>query len=80
MNRYAVYVADLAPKGFDLVEIDGQLTDVTVEQCIAAMMDPVRRRRMVEFNYEVARRHYSFEAVTGIIAGLLAQATAAARS
>ena len=74
VNRYAVYAADLAPKGFDLVEIDGQLTDVTVEQCIAAMMDPVRRRRMVEFNYEVARRHYSFEAVTELLSRLLVQA------
>ncbi len=72
VNRYDVYVADLAPKGFDLVEIDGELTDEAVEQSINAMMDPVRRRRMVELNYEIARSHYSFEAVTEILATLLA--------
>ncbi len=72
VNRYDVYAADLAPKGFDLVEIDGELTDEAVEQSINAMMDPVRRRRMVELNYEIARRHYSFEAVTEMLATLLA--------
>lgn len=73
VNRYEIYVADLAPKGFDLVEIDGQITEGTVEETIQALMDPVRRRRMVEHNYEVARRHYSYEAVTGIVEASLAQ-------
>jgi glycosyltransferase involved in cell wall biosynthesis len=75
VNRYDVYVADLAPKGFDLVEIDGEMTDAAVEQSIDTMMDPVRRRRMVETNYEVARQHYSFEAVTETLATLLDQGT-----
>lgn len=79
VNRYAVYAADIAPHGFDLIEIDAQddpanlnaISDDTVEAVIEAMMDPVRRRRMVEWNYELARRHYSFEAVTPLLAALL---------
>lgn len=63
VNRYQVYVADIAPLGFDLVEIDGAITDEIVEQVICAVMDPVRRREMVEYNYQLAHDHYSYEAV-----------------
>ena len=73
VNRYEIYVADLAPKGFDLVEIDGEVTEDTVEQVVNVLMDPVRRRRMIEQNYEVARRHYSYEAVTSVVEESLAQ-------
>ncbi len=79
VNRYAVYAADIAPHGFDLVEIDAQddpgnlaaISDDTVEAVIEAMIDPVRRRRMVEWNYQRARERYSFEAVTPLIDDLL---------
>ena len=85
VNRYAVYAADIAPHGFDLVEIDAAgeptntaaITAETVEAVIQAMMDPVRRRRMVEWNYQVACEHYSYEAVTPILASLLAGASPA---
>lgn len=79
VNRYPVYAADIAPLGFDLIEIDAHddpanlaaITDDTVEAVIEATMDLVRRRRMVEWNYELARRYYSFEAVTPLLASLL---------
>lgn len=81
INRYPVYTADIAPLGFDLVEIDAQddpgnlaaITDLTVEAVIEAIMDPVRRRRMVEWNYDLARQHYSYEAVTPLLASLLSR-------
>ncbi|HNS01351.1 MAG TPA: glycosyltransferase family 4 protein [Anaerolineae bacterium] len=79
VNRYAVYTADIAPRGFDLIEIDAQndpgnlaaITDETVDATICAITDPVRRRRMVEWNYQRARESYSFEAVTPLLASLL---------
>ncbi|HHH41751.1 MAG TPA: glycosyltransferase [Chloroflexi bacterium] len=63
VNRYSVYVADIAPLGFDLIEMEGEITDDVVEETIRAIVDPVRRRSMVEYNYEVARYHFSYEAV-----------------
>jgi glycosyltransferase involved in cell wall biosynthesis len=79
VNRYPVYAADIAPLGFDLVEIDAQddpanlaaITGDTVERVIEAVIDPVRRRRVVEWNYDLARSHYSFEAATPLLAALL---------
>ena len=71
VNRYSVYVADIGPLGFEFVEIDGAITDACVAGVIQAMMDPVVRRRMTEHNYEIARRHFSYAAVTPILAGLI---------
>ncbi|MFZ2518547.1 MAG: glycosyl transferase family 1, partial [Anaerolineae bacterium] len=79
VNRYPVYAADIAPLGFDLVEIDAAadpanlaaITSETVEAVVEAIMDPVRRRRMVESNYHLARQHFSFEAVTPLLASLI---------
>lgn len=85
VNRYDVYAVDIAPKGFDLVEIDAggdagnlaAIDDRTVAAVVEAIADPVRRRRMVEWNYQVARDHYSFEAVTPIVDALISRAQAA---
>lgn len=86
VNRYAVYAADIAPLGFDLVEIDAHdgptnlaaITSETVDAVVEAMMDPVRRRRMVEWNYHLARQHYSFEAVTPLLGALVERVSVAA--
>ncbi|MGC8782050.1 MAG: glycosyltransferase family 4 protein [Anaerolineae bacterium] len=74
VNRYPVYAADIAPAGFDLIEVDAAITDRAVEQVVAVLTDPVRRRRMVERNYELARSRYSYEAVTPLLASLLEEA------
>jgi mannosylglucosylglycerate synthase len=71
VNRYPVYAADIGPRGFDLVEIDGAITDRATEEAFEAIIDPVRRRRMVERNYQMARSLYSYEAVTPLLAALL---------
>jgi hypothetical protein len=46
----------------------------TVDAALAAIVDSVHRRRMVEWNYEVAPEHYSHEAVTRSLASLLDEA------
>lgn len=71
VNRYNVYVADIVPLGLDLIEIEGAITDETVEEVIRAIVDPVRRRRMVEYNYEVAMHHFSYEAIAPKLEALL---------
>ncbi len=72
VNRYSVFVADIEPLGFDIIEIDGKVTDEAVEKAIEAIIDPVRRRRMVEYNYYLALHHFSYEAVTPQLQQLLA--------
>ncbi len=72
VNRYPVYVADIAPKGFQFVEIDGAITDAAVSQVRGLLADPARCEAMVAHNYEVARRHFSFETLQSLLSGILA--------
>ena len=60
VNRYANFVRDIEPVGFDLVTMDGFLTRRNVAMVREILQDPERRRRMVETNYAVGARHFSF--------------------
>ena len=60
INRYATFVRDIEPKGFDLVVMDGFLTKKNVQAVEEILESPERRKAMVEHNYEIAKRYYSF--------------------
>ncbi len=60
VNRYSVYIVDIEPNGFDVVTIDGFLTRQAVEEVRHVLLDPERRRQMVETNFRIARRFFSF--------------------
>jgi len=60
VNRYPVYVADIAPLGLRLVEIDGAVTDETVEEVRSLLANPRRIRENAHHNYEIANRHLSY--------------------
>ena len=60
INRYAIFVKDIEPQGFDLVVMDGYLTHRNVEAVREVLDSPERRVKMVDHNYRVAARHYSY--------------------
>lgn len=60
INRYAIFVKDIEPQGFDLVVMDGYLTGKNVHDIEAILASEERRKAMVEHNYAVAARHYSY--------------------
>ena len=60
INRYAIFVRDIEPKEFDLIAMDGYLTRKTVNKVREVLESPERREKMVNANYETARRHYSY--------------------
>jgi glycosyltransferase involved in cell wall biosynthesis len=60
INRYAIFVKDIEPQGFDLVVMDGYLTRQNLQDVLTILLDRERRRQMVEHNYAVASRHYSY--------------------
>jgi glycosyltransferase involved in cell wall biosynthesis len=61
INRYAIFVRDIEPKGFDLAVMDGFLTRQNVLTVKEIIESPERRKKMVEHNYEIAKRYYSFK-------------------
>lgn len=61
VNRYSIYSFDIKPKGFLAVEIDGYVTDASVQQTLAVINDPRLRNQMVETNYALGEQFYSYE-------------------
>jgi len=63
VNNYKpVYMQDIGNKGFETVMIeDSHLTDDKVKQMAEIIYDPVRCREIGEYNFEVGKKHFSYE-------------------
>ncbi|MDD3826223.1 MAG: glycosyltransferase family 4 protein [Anaerolineae bacterium] len=71
VNRYEVYAADIAPLGFRFVEIDGRITSSTLAEVRRLLDDGERWRDAAVHNYELARRHFSYEVLARALERLL---------
>jgi mannosylglucosylglycerate synthase len=60
VNRYSIFVADIEPKGFKVVTMDGFLTGNVLQQVQRVIDDPEFRQEMVDYNFELGRAFYSF--------------------
>lgn len=60
INRYAIFQRDIEPKGFRVPVMDGFLTPDVVREVRRLLTDQVYRKEIVEHNYRVAARHYSY--------------------
>ena len=61
INRYATFVRDIEPKGFDLIVMDGFLTKKKCSKRKGVFkITQKKTERMVNHNYEVAERNYSY--------------------
>jgi hypothetical protein len=61
VNRYAIYVKDIEPMGFDMVSIDGFLTSEAVEHVNQLLDVPHLCRQATERNYRIAKAHFSYQ-------------------
>lgn len=59
-NRYTIFRTDIEPFGFRGITMDGFITDETVEHARKVLDDSEYRQQMVDQNYEVAKRYFSF--------------------
>lgn len=60
INRYETFVRDIEPLGFDLAVMDGFLSKKTVGHVQKILESHEEKEKMVNWNYEVAKRHYSY--------------------
>jgi glycosyltransferase involved in cell wall biosynthesis len=63
VNRYEVYVEDIAPMGIQAVEMDGDVTRDVVEEVRDLLASPNEVDAMVEHNYRVGVEHLSHRVV-----------------
>lgn len=72
-NRYTIYQTDIEPFGFQTIKMNGFVTHAAVEEVRRVLSDPDAAREMVEHNYELGRRYFSYERVEAELRGLLTQ-------
>jgi glycosyltransferase involved in cell wall biosynthesis len=61
INRYATFVKDIEPKGFDLIVMDGYLNHKNVQKVKDVLESPERREKMVNTNFEIAKKYFSYD-------------------
>lgn len=71
INRYATFVRDIEPKGFDLIAMDGFLTQKTVQKVKEVITSSERRHQMVQHNFQVAARYYSYGVLRRCLTNLM---------
>ena len=67
INRYSIYVQDIEPKGFRLLEMDGFITPSLVKEVRRVMEDSKYRKSIVDHNYRVAGRYYSYTVLRRVL-------------
>jgi len=60
VNRYAIFISDIEPKGFEVVTMDGFITRSVIEKVRRVIVDEPYRRAMVEHNFELGKKFYSY--------------------
>jgi glycosyltransferase involved in cell wall biosynthesis len=72
VNNYSVYFTDIKPKGFQVIELDGYVTEEAVQQTRNVLTNSDLREEMVNHNYELAKRYYSYTVLQQKLKALLA--------
>ncbi|MEA3278528.1 MAG: glycosyltransferase family 4 protein [Pseudomonadota bacterium] len=62
-NRYSIFRTDIEPLGFDVIELDGYLTEEVIAEVRRVVSDAAYRNRMVAHNFEIARHYFSYRRV-----------------
>jgi len=60
VNNYSVYAFDIKTKDFRTIEIDDYITQQAVDYTRKILFDKDLRQEMVEHNYDLARRYFSY--------------------
>jgi len=67
VNTYSIFLKDIRPKGFKVIEIDGYVTDKAVEQTKQVLDNPDLCKEMVDHDYELAKEYFSYTVLERIL-------------
>lgn len=71
MSTYEIYRIDIKPKGFNVIEFGDYITTDTVRRTRDLLQNPDEAAKIVEQNYEIASRYYSYANLEKLLAGLV---------
>ena len=67
VNTYSIYIKDIKPKGFKVIEIDAYVTDKAVEQTKQVLDNPELCQEMVDHDYALAKKYFSYTVLERIL-------------
>ncbi|MGD9180516.1 MAG: glycosyltransferase family 4 protein [Desulfobacterales bacterium] len=67
VNTYSIYLKDIQPKGFKVIEIDGYVTDNAVKQTERVLDNPELCKEMVDHDYALAKKYFSYTVLERIL-------------
>ena len=73
MGDYEIFQTDIQPKGFEVICFGEFLSKRTIEHAREVLDDPSLSRRMVEHNYELGRKYYSYTVLRNCLTRLVEQ-------
>jgi glycosyltransferase involved in cell wall biosynthesis len=71
VNAYSIYTKDIKPKGFSVIEIDGFVTSEAVKKTRRILDNPQLCREMVDHNYELGLKYFSYSVLHRGLRGFL---------
>ncbi|MDA3894552.1 MAG: glycosyltransferase family 4 protein [Desulfobacteraceae bacterium] len=71
VNTYSIYAVDIKPKGFSVIEIDGYVTNAAVQNTLKVLENSKLRERLVNHNYEIASKYYSYKVLFNELSNLI---------
>ena len=75
INRYAIFVEDIEPKGFKLAVLDGFVTAEVVAMVRRLLDVPAYRDEVCDHNFRVAKRYYSYSVLRRSLRTLITNLT-----
>lgn len=72
-NRYGIYRTDIEPCDFDVVLMDGFLTEDVVDRVRQTLDSEDERQRMTDTNYTVGTQYFSYRRAADELRALLAK-------
>ena len=75
VNTYSIYTMDIKPKGFSVIEMDGYVSNETVDRTRKVLSNPELRSEMVKHNYITAQKYYSYSVLRNKLKNLISDCT-----
>jgi glycosyltransferase involved in cell wall biosynthesis len=75
VNRYAIFIADIEPKGFEVITMNGFLTRSVLEKVRRVISDEEYRNETVNRNYELGKKFFSFSVLRRKLRSLITSFT-----
>ncbi|MBN2726859.1 glycosyltransferase family 4 protein [Candidatus Mcinerneyibacteriota bacterium] len=72
VNRYSIFIADIEPKGFRTVSMDGFISDEVVNHVRKVMEETEYREMMADVNFRLGKAHFSFDILRRDLKSILA--------